>query len=269
MEQQQPKTTVETEQSKTTTEKQKIDWPYLMRYPVITVCIILGLFLLKVLIGFDISQISQITKEGIVFRDKQSAATAQLTQQLSAEIKSIKQELANLTSSATASQSGTTGKKTPIQSNGFGTVVIDQQQTNALGNKTTPEPPIIVQQNPDRAATEIGSESEAQLSYINSKKETFLKNKEGSIWLGYYTEANGWKDATLDIPAGRVTISNGKMTVTGESFKTNKNITMRESKPSKEGEGKSIGIIPADIPVTLDKVETVNGEYWGFIRVKQ
>ena len=252
-------------------EKKKIDWMELLRYPVVTLCIVLGLFLLKVLIGLDVSQITKITNEGIEFREQQSIATSQVVQQLTEKVSALEEKMGS-TNTQTDTQVGSSGKKDNSVPSGItvtGGTVSTGVKSNTAG-KTQNQQAEPVKRN--FQATEFADESVAQLSYVNTRKNTFLKDKEGYIWLGTYNpDKNCWEESSLIIPSNRISITNGVLKVAAREYKTNNNVVLRELPLHEENiaEEKPIGIIPAGTPVTLSTIEEVGGQYWAKVRVEK
>ncbi|MDL2277862.1 hypothetical protein LJC57_04640 [Parabacteroides sp. OttesenSCG-928-G07] len=237
-------------------ENKKVDWMELLRYPVVTLCIVIGLFLLKVLIGFDLGQVSRITKDGIEFRNEQVIDISKNFLQLTMLVDSLKNE--QLTMSEKLKEQTKTGRPMGVEMGSSGQT--KTQKDSTVVNKR------------DWSATEFASESLAKLSYVDAKNNTILNGKEGYIWLGDYNEAQAtWKNLSLQIPAQRITRSDETIRIPSRTYNTAVNIILR-SDPIAESSSPSenmLGVIPENTPVSVSDVEIMDGQYWVLIKVEK
>ncbi len=228
----------------------------LLRYPVVTLCVVIGLFLLKVLIGFDLSQVSRITKDGVEFRNEQVNDISINFLQLTMMIDSLKNEQLAMNEQLKGKTTG--GRPMGVEMGSSGQT-ITQLEPTAVDKR-------------DWSTTEFAQESLAKLSYVDTKNNTILNGKKGYIWLGEYNETQAtWENLSLDISAQRITRSGETIRIPSRTYNTAVNIILR-SNPIEESSSPSenmLGVIPKNTPVSVSDVEIMNGQYWVFIKVEK
>ncbi len=247
-----------------TKEPSKINWNELLRYPIITLCITLGFLLLKVVVGFDLSGITEITKDGVKFRD---AETTQTIQQLTIQVSAMTEKqriLDSLLSANKTSYYNESGTTTPIRtrSNNIPAAAGSEQSIPGSGTAGSNR-----KNRRNWTATEIATDNVAKLSYIDSKGSTFLKNKEGYIWLG---EEGSWNNFPLDYKR-EITITDGKPNIPFRKYRTSQNVTLREFPVDADNlsQAEAIGVIPRGVSVFIKDIEELDGEYWAKVIVEE
>lgn len=235
-------------------EKKKVDWMELLRYPVVTLCIVIGLFLLKVLIGFDLGEVSRITKDGVEFRNEQVNDISMNFLQLTMMVDSLKAEQLAMNEKL---------KTTTVRPMGI--------EMGSSGRSTTQAEPVTAEKR-DWSTTEFAHESVARLSYIDAKNNTLLKGKEGYIWLGNYNEAQtAWENLSLQIQGQRITRSDETIHIPSRVYNTATNVILRSDPIAKDSSPSEnmIGVIPENTPVFVNQAEVFDGEYWALVKVEK
>lgn len=215
------------------TEKQtENNYCELLRYPVVTICIVAGLFLVSLFLGIDFSKVSKISTEGIEFDKRQAEASAQIMTQLTSKVDYMEKQL---------------DKIPPVFFEG---------SNDLLGSSAEP-------------LTDTVSETVSRLSYINTDKDTFLKGRKGYILLGVYEpETKVWETALpIRLTDTKEVIKDNPNNIALRRYETNANIMLR-SQP--DIENNPIGALPRLLPILLLSIEKgSDNQYWAKIEVEK
>ncbi|MDL2256969.1 hypothetical protein LJC06_02030 [Bacteroidales bacterium OttesenSCG-928-I14] len=236
------------ENNETKKQKQSVSYPDLLKYPVITICIVLGIIGLNKCAGikFDklIDRITKISSGGLEFESNATKAVGELDM----EISQLKFTLDSLIAQNNTSyvSSGNKPTKAEIELTAY-------KETSKKLQKT-----------------EIAGSTIARLSILNDKYETTLNGEKGFIWLGGYRSDVGW----LSEPILSTINDNSKITSNPNDIAKNQNYLLTQNirlRMSASDNADFIGIIPENTTISFKELHGPDdmGQYWGEIKVVQ
>ncbi len=241
----------QTQEQEKKKEKAPIDVNTLIKYPLITVCVVGGLFIGTAFMGLDLSEISSISASGIQFKQEQDEASKKAITTLVSQVTALEQEVSSLRS----------GVSTPIiqKAPGQSGIVPANQGGSVL--------------EVDYTATETVAPYLANLSYVNAKGDTNLKGESGFIWLGEYDARKGaWSNMPLRTSSRdrQLTASPGEIQM--QQYRTSDNIVLRANMLNENNDNlqnNTIGFIPQGTLLKLKCIDKVGEQYWGEVLVEE
>lgn len=228
----------------------------LIKYPVITICVVLGMIGLSRYAGIEFSKITKISTAGIEFANEQTAnALVNVSDTINGMQAKIK-ELEGHAQSYLKSQ-----KKTVLfASSADGTIPTQPDLV---------KPDLVKEANERLQVSETASDAIATLSYIDSaKQDTRLKGKKGYVWLGTYRKGQWETNSSLrDKDLNILTDSPDK--IASKQYLLARNLKLREAVPSEAGSQKiQIGVIPEGTPVLFKSLKSgSDSQYWAEVEV--
>lgn len=243
-------------------KESKINYNELLKYPIVTICIVAGLYCGTIFMGLDLSEISSISPQGIEFKKKQAQASSEAMAALQNKISVLEQSLSEVAQKQAA-------KVPQRQTDKNSKPAAPSALRNDDGTET---PPVTNIQPLDYTTTENADASVAQLSFINIKGDTYLKGKTGYIWLGEFNKTNHtWKSMSLQFPDNKKAINDDPTKISKQQYRTTRDIVFRNEPLTKNNDnlqGNLVGAIPQGVLILLQDITNVDNQYWGKITVE-
>lgn len=219
--------------------KAKQEYFMLLKYPVITICVVLGIVVITKYAGIEFGKVVKISSAGIEFANEQ---TNSAVIDINDSISKLRAEVAFLMEQ--------TGKKSE-----FGL------------RSDAPTPEWKESETDVLSRTEIVSNSIARLS-LAAPSETSLKGKVGYIWLGEFKE-NAWQTESVlrDLENKLENIKKSPAEIKSQLYCLDKNMKLR-TQPS--GESETIGIIPEKTNILLESIhnDSKSNQYWAKVKIE-
>lgn len=227
----------------------------LLRYPVITVCIVFGLGMLKLLIGFDLSQVTEITKDGIKLG--YDTASVKVSQNLDLRIRTLEGQI--------------NGLDLDMDS------LVLSLNNNVVKTSAKTKTAFFQRSRINRSSfgtTEIADANAAKLSFTDKEENsTMLKDKIGWVWL-VSTDSISNNSWTLQLNSNAIVRENNNYKLNLADKNTSfviKNVALRDSTPKSSAndnsESKTIGVIPEGIKVEIIELRQEDKELWLKVKV--
>lgn len=227
------------EENKENTQESKKTHHYyeLLKYPVVTICIVLGTIAISKYVG----KIARISTSGVEFAVDQ---TKDAVLEVNDTIAKLQSQLAFLMRQNRRSQNGLLRSSSSESEE----EVWGESETETL------------------MRTEIVNNSMGRLGLTNTN-EASLRGQTGYIWLGEYKDQSWKTDPILRDLESMKRIETAPDQIQTQIYFLDKNIKLR-LESSNSNNSRTLGVIPEKTRVYLKSIELKdNNQYWGLVEV--